>query len=504
VIRAPASVLVLLVSVAAPSRADFSTDFRVTNDPGASRTETDGGANVIVDDGFVMIVWSDDRDGDADLYFRERIGLTWQPEVPLVTGTSSSTHPAIGRFPGEVRVVFEDDRTGHPEIWMKRKVLGVWGPDSCLTCDAFESARPAIDYRGEQLVWEETKDGNREIYLRERSSETWGPEMRISDDPGESSHPSVATATGIDFDPTSGLGLPLVLVVWQDDRDGNLEIYSRHFDFDGWTEERRVTDDPANSRFPSCTADYLNCSDVVSSVHSVAWQDDRDGNDEIYLARGSSGSWIPETRLTVTAAPSRHPAAYASIHLGPGPFGLVACASPAVAWEEGTAIRYRDLGFEGTDAIVSDPGAQAGAPSLGLEHVDADTARTIVVVWEDGRDGNFEIYTDESQEDFRVTGAPELLATASGLVLGRIQPNPFVATTRFRIDLTHTSELDVRIVDAAGREVAALFRGTKPAGAHDFSWSGETAAGGIAASGTYFVVVRDAGGVAARRIVRLR
>jgi hypothetical protein len=286
VIRVPALALAVLVSAATPLHADFSTDFRVTNDPGSSLTETDGGANVIVDDGFVMIVWSDDRDGDADVYFRERIGLTWETEVPLVTGASASTHPAIGRLPGEVRVVFEDDRTGHPEIWMKRKIMGAWGADSCLTCDAFESARPAIDYRGEQLVWEETKDGNREIYHRERSaSGTWGAEMRISDDAGESSHPSVATATGIDFDPTSGLGLPLVLVVWQDDRDGNLEIYSRHFDFSGWTEEVRVTNDAGSSRFPTCTADYLDCSDVASSVISVAWQDDRDGNDEIYLAR---------------------------------------------------------------------------------------------------------------------------------------------------------------------------------------------------------------------------
>jgi len=509
VIRALVPVLALLASSAPPAIADFSLDFRVTNDSGPSRTEIDGGSNVIVDDGFVMVVWSDDRDGHPDVYFRERIVGTWQPEVPLTKNAASSIHPAIGRFPGEVRVVFEDDRTGHPEIWMKRKVLGAWGPDSCLTCDAFESARPAIDPRGEHLVWEETKDGNREIYYRERSAGgAWGAAMRISEDSGESSHPSVATQTGID-----GLasGLPLVLIVWQDDRDGNLEIYSRHLDFSGWTPERRVTNDPGSSRFPSATADYLTCSDVVASYHSVAWQDDRDGNDEIYLAEGGSGFWTSETRLTTTGTPSRHPAAFTSIRLGPGPFGgLIPCASPAVAWEEGAAtgsassIRYRDLGPDGTDTTVSDLGAEAGSPSLGLEHSDADATRTIVVVWEDTRDGNFEIYFDESQEDFRVTGAGSLPAAPSGLALGAVRPNPFLATVRFTVSLPRASELDVRIVDASGRLVASLFHGTKGAGVHAFSWGGETATGGIAASGTYFVVAREAGGVAARKIVRMR
>jgi hypothetical protein len=492
--------------------ADWSPDFRVTTDPESSNTGIDGGRNVIVEDGFVMIVWSDDRDGNREIYFRERLNDVWGAPVRLTTNAGSSTHPAIGRFPGEVRVVFEDDRTGHPEIWTKRKTMGIWSPDSCLTCDDFESSRPSLDYRGIHLVWEETKDGNREIYHREHPmGGVWGPAFRVSSDGGESSHPSVASPTEIDF--TRGAG-PLVLVVWQDDRDGNLEIYSRQFDvFDGWSAETRVTNDPGSSRFPTATVEWGGCSDVVFTANRVVWQDDRDGNDEIYFAQGEFGAWSIESRVTTTSTPSRHPSLFSAYHWAQGPFGLVPCTFPAIAWEERTAadsaasIRFVDLHGEEPEVAISDLDAAGIHPSLVLEHeqmIGGDGARRAVVVWEDARDGNSEIYFSENEWDFTVTGVTLPHETTSSLRLGPAYPNPFHTATRFTLRLLNDGAIDVRVVSAAGREVTRLFRGIRPAGAHRFAWNGEDASGDVVTAGTYFVVVSDAKGIVARRIVRLR
>jgi hypothetical protein len=491
--------------------ADWSDDLRVTTDTSSSRTETDGGRNVLVDDGFVMVVWSDDRDGNHEIYFRERFDDIWSAPERLTTQTAGSTHPAIGRLPGEVRVVFEDERSGHPEIWTKRRILGAWGPDSCVTCDEFESARPALDRLGVHLVWEETKDHNREIYYRGRSTGgVWGPEFRVSDDPGQSSHPSVARPTDLD----SRLGLPdLVLVVWQDDRNGNLEIYSRLFeDFVGWTSETRVTDDSAHSKFPSAAVEWGGCSDLVFPANRVVWQDDRDGNDEIYFAEGAFGAWSIEHRITTSDTPSRHPSLFSSYHVAQGPFGLVWCTFPAIAWEEQSetgapeSIRYVDLGSQDAETSISETGAEGANPSLALEHVQVsggDAVRHAVVVWEDARDGNLEIYFTESETDITITGIAPIAEPGGSLRLGASRPNPFCESTSFVVRLGTEAVIDVRVVDAAGREVSRLFRGRRPPGAHTFSWNGETAAGGPAAAGSYFLVVSGEGQRLTRRLVRL-
>ena len=76
------------------------------------------------------------------------------------------------------------------------------------------------------------------------------------------------------------------VIVWDDDRDGNAEIYlgtvdefRRSLGYSG----ERITNNPASQEKPSISGDY------------IAWQDDRDGDREIYLYRRSTGE---ETRLT--------------------------------------------------------------------------------------------------------------------------------------------------------------------------------------------------------------
>jgi PGF-pre-PGF domain-containing protein len=76
------------------------------------------------------------------------------------------------------------------------------------------------------------------------------------------------------------------VIVWDDNRDGNAEIYLGTIDQFrgslGYTGER-ITNNPASQEKPSISGDY------------IAWQDDRDGNLEIYLYQRSTDA---TTRLT--------------------------------------------------------------------------------------------------------------------------------------------------------------------------------------------------------------
>ncbi len=69
-----------------------------------------------------------------------------------------------------------------------------------------------------------------------------------------------------------------VHIVWSDERDGNHEIYYAVMEegaYNRTPENVRLTDDPGRSLFP-----WVAVS-PEDSVH-VAWQDDRDGNNEVY------------------------------------------------------------------------------------------------------------------------------------------------------------------------------------------------------------------------------
>ncbi len=93
------------------------------------------------------------------------------------------------------------------------------------------------------------------------------------------------------------------------------------------------------------------------------------------------------------------------------------------------------------------------------------------------------------------SGAPELRTAA---------PNPFAASTRLAFALPARGDVDLRVYDVAGREVAVLARGEWPAGAHEARWDGRDARGGVAAPGLYFARLVTGGVARTQRIVRAR
>jgi hypothetical protein len=488
---------------------EWMPDARLTTDPASSRTEIDGGRNAVVSDQILMTVWTDTRDGNAEIYFKERIAGTWSSDLRLTHNPASSIHPAIGRHEGDVRVVWEDDRTGHPEIWMKRKIMGAWLADSCVTCDMFESARPSLDHTGEHLAWEETKDGNREIYYRRRlESGSWEGEFRVSNDADESSHPAVASPRELGFsvDPA------IRIVAWQDHRHGDWEIYSRFgTSFNGWGPEKRVSSNAASSQFPSVAVeDDSFCGDLAFISHWVAWQDDRDGNEEIYFAEGADGFWQAPFRATNTVTPSRHPSVgkrYFVVFLGP--FGAGICSAPSLVWEErasGTSgsIHYWD--FAADPEVISAIDANPEHASFALFHDSPSPGiveGNLAVVWTDERDGNPEIYVAEGTMLVDGTDVPEMASTAGDLEIKLAGPNPFRGATTFTVRLSKEEELSVRIVDATGRLVRELFSGRSPSGTHLFAWDGKVRRGVRGTAGVYFIAAESGGSRAAQRVIRL-
>ena len=95
-------------------------------------------------------------------------------------------------------------------------------------------------------------------------------------------------------------------------------------------------------------------------------------------------------------------------------------------------------------------------------------------------------------------------APASIARLAPGHPNPFRASTRFSFELRTPDVADVAVYDVAGRRVRDLGSGPFPAGRSELTWDGRDDAGRSVAPGVYRLVLRTAGIVYSKPVVRAR
>jgi len=155
-----------------------------------------------------------------------------------------------------------------------------------------------------------------------------------------------------------------------------------------WEPDVRLTNDPANSY-----TSYNNawCIAASGNVVHVVWFDYRDGNPEIYYKRSTDAgvSWLPDTRLTNNTAASWVPSI------------VVSGSVVHVVWED-----YRDGNYEiyykrstdggvswSADTRLTNATAESWYPSITV------SGSVVHVVWEDTRDGeDWAIYYKRSTD----------------------------------------------------------------------------------------------------------
>ncbi|MEL6616873.1 MAG: T9SS type A sorting domain-containing protein, partial [Bacteroidota bacterium] len=71
------------------------------------------------------------------------------------------------------------------------------------------------------------------------------------------------------------------------------------------------------------------------------------------------------------------------------------------------------------------------------------------------------------------------VSTSKTLVASEAGPNPFSTSTTIRYELTNDAEVDLRVFDVRGREVAALASGVQSAGAHTALFAADDLPSGV-------------------------
>jgi len=352
----------------------------------------------------------------------------WEPDVRLTDDPAESRPPqnnarSIAAYGSLVIVVWTDSRDGSGEIYFKRSKNGgtTWEKDRRLTNNPNVSVNPSVSISGSvvHLVWEEDRNGNNEIYYKRSldKGETWGQDQRLTNDSASSLNPSLAT-TG-----------PNLHIVWQDNRDGvatnenevdNYEVYYKSSKDSGRSWHVRSLPASLIQRDKRLTQNighsYLPGISASGSNVHVVWSDARENNFEIFYKRSTDGGLHWDPDRRLTNTSS--PSTYPSI-----------CAEKSsvhVVWQEyltgNREIFYKrspDTGTTwGEDTRLTNNSSISSSPSI------ATLDRGVHVVWADYRDGNEEIYYKRSRDDGITWGPDTRLTNSPGY-----STNPGVSVT---------------------------------------------------------------------------
>lgn len=357
--------------------AQFTPETRLTNAAGASYTSYNN-ANVMAANGDVIhLVYTDERGLAGEVYYQRSIdgGKTWQTAVQLTTNDGIfSGYPTIAIWNNEVHVAWTDWRNGNADIYYRKSSDGgtTWSAESRITTDPGDSEFPCLSVSGPvvHLVWTDNRFEEGEIYYCHslNSGQNWGTQLRLTNKSGNSINASVSSVSND------------VHVVWQDERDGNQEIYYKHSTDGGltWGADVRLTHNSFASNFPSVAA-------MDKSIF-IVWSDLRDGNPEIFSLRSvdNGTTWSEDTRLTNTPRESLQPKITME-----GAFVFLAWheLSDVVGNWEVQSIFSTDGGttWTPTRQISAEQGFSGNA-SVCVENL------LVVIAWTDNRFGDSEIF----------------------------------------------------------------------------------------------------------------
>jgi len=241
--------------------------------------------SITASDSSVHLVWSYPLDAGGGSYYRRSInnGLIWEPRIQLVQDGQGGSRTQLASFGNTVHMAWFD-AAGYPscsvgkfsfkscpEIYYRRSLDNGkdWEPAIRISSDPAVSIRPelvALDSNLLVMTWTHFESNSFYIYTASSKDNgvTWSAPQQISSTGGADPHPV-----------SEGKGSSVHLM-WQDDRDGNQEIYYR-ISADGgktWSKEERVT-----------ISDKLNTMADIAATQKYAHLVYTEGSDMYYRRR---------------------------------------------------------------------------------------------------------------------------------------------------------------------------------------------------------------------------
>jgi hypothetical protein len=223
-----------------------------------------------------MVVWGDFRKATEQDVYGQRVDASGNlvgQNFAVSVGANNQCAPSIAWNGTNHLVVWYDDRGGiaNYDIYAQRlDANGNLVSSNFVVSEAANSQQwPAVVYGGGNYVvaWQDKRSGNLDIYgqILGLNGDAVGQNFEISTVAEKQSYPALT------FDGAN------CLAVWSDNRSLNYDIYGQGINPGGGLvgSNLGVTVDPGRQWYPAATCDE-------SKYYLVAWQDNRNGNYDIY------------------------------------------------------------------------------------------------------------------------------------------------------------------------------------------------------------------------------
>jgi hypothetical protein len=364
-------------------------------------------------------------------------------------------------------------------------------PISVLPGGQFLSQMTTDGAGGAIVAWNDDRNGNTDVYAQRISGQgliQWQITGRaICTDPSNQGNLSIVSD-----------GMGGAIVVWDDFRNGivDRDIFAQRVDPNGtpqWDSNGVVVSSVAGShQFDPKVASDQNGGAIV------AWLDFRNfGGEDIYSQRINHDG-VAQWTLNGVAISNRSGQETSLQIISDSAGGAI------MAWHYfiGGDLYAQRINATGAIQWANNGAAMSTAPSNQLNpQFIADAPGSAIVVWDDARSGNLDIYAQRVDAGGSLGGTTSVgeEPAASVFQLAQNYPNPFNPTTTFSFSLPQSSIVNLTVYDLRGREVATLVNAHMGPGSHSVQFDGT----GLA-SGVYFYRLVASGGSFSRKLLLTR
>jgi hypothetical protein len=239
-------------------------------------------------DGGFYIAWSDNRNAGTswDIY-AQHINSTGQPQwpvngVPVCNAAGEQKYPRLGVYTTILYVAWEDWRGADADIFAQKlnSTGGVnWTTNGVAVCNAADNQfepKIAMPYGIPFVVWKDCRNGisDADVYAQQLNVLNGAAVF-------EQNGRGVCNITDTLQDLQVETGSDSVFMAWADNRAGNLDIYAQKMDWMG----QMAWGANGTAVFAGVGVQERPRICVYGSDTWYAWDDDRNGNRDVYLQK---------------------------------------------------------------------------------------------------------------------------------------------------------------------------------------------------------------------------
>jgi len=273
--------LLLLAPGARGASCGFTVDkiTRVTNSEGHSQTARDNARCIGIDSkGTVYMVWTDDRDGNVEIYYGTMVGDKVTSEVRLTRTPGESTLPCLAVKGDNVYIIWQEAEGQISQLYLAHLLEGKELARKKLTSSLLGASCPVSAFGPDgtlHVAWHEGPGSMTAVYYGKIAGDTLAVRTEMC-----AKHPG-AFRPDIAVDPTGQ-----VLVVWYE----GLDIKSRFWNGKTWGDETLVTtNDNREWR--------LSLAAVSAGKWALTWFNQSLKGTDVFAKFYDGNTWYGQVRL---------------------------------------------------------------------------------------------------------------------------------------------------------------------------------------------------------------